>query len=180
MFEPTLGPPLTKAWGFDSLLSTYLILCRPEFWTLRCEVVAQLAERSLLTSQIGGSNPNIGNKVFSNVLIRPLQWRKDKNKETEARLKKSQKWAQTYLDSLQLYSPLAAGRAHWQQNHFPKRVFSPNFNVFDFTWTLLGSDLVFRREQKDLRKRQRKEGEGIKLEMEKEKNVRNTIKARHT
>ena len=47
-------------------------------------VVTQLAERSLLTSQIGGSNPSIGDKVFSNVLIRQLQWRKDKNKEKEA------------------------------------------------------------------------------------------------
>ena len=45
-------------------------------------VVAQLAERSLPTPEIRGSNPNIGN--ISNVFFCQLLSRKDKNKEKEA------------------------------------------------------------------------------------------------
>ena len=40
-------------------------------------VVAQLAERSVPTPEIRGSNPNIGNKLFR---ICQLQLRKDENK----------------------------------------------------------------------------------------------------
>ena len=45
-------------------------------------VVAQLAERSLPTPEIRGSNPDIGN--ISNVFICQLLSRKDENKEKEA------------------------------------------------------------------------------------------------
>ena len=50
-------------------------------------VVVQLAERSLPTPEIRGSNPDIGN--ISNVLICQLLSRKDENKEKEAHLKNS-------------------------------------------------------------------------------------------
>ena len=45
-------------------------------------VVAQLAERSLPTPEIRGSNPDIGK--ISNVFICQLLSRKDENKEKEA------------------------------------------------------------------------------------------------
>ena len=45
-------------------------------------VVAQLAERSLPTPVIRGSNPDIGN--ISNMFICQLLSRKDENKEKEA------------------------------------------------------------------------------------------------
>ena len=45
-------------------------------------VVAQLAERSLPTPEIRGSNPDIGN--ISNIFICQLLSRKDENKEKEA------------------------------------------------------------------------------------------------
>ena len=48
----------------------------------RAVVVAQLAERSLPTSEIRGSNHDIGN--ISNVFICQLLSRKDENKEKEA------------------------------------------------------------------------------------------------
>ena len=45
-------------------------------------VVAQLAERLLLTPEIRGLNSNIGNKVFGTlVLFCQLQLRRDENKE---------------------------------------------------------------------------------------------------
>ena len=43
-------------------------------------VVAQLAERSLLTPEIRDLNPDIGNKIFQ-MYICQLLFRKDKNKE---------------------------------------------------------------------------------------------------
>ena len=45
-------------------------------------VVAQLAERSLLTPEIRGLNPDIGNENFQ-MYICQLLFRKDKNKEKE-------------------------------------------------------------------------------------------------
>ena len=45
-------------------------------------VVAQLAERSIPTPEIRGSNPDIGN--ISNIFICQLLSRKDENKEKEA------------------------------------------------------------------------------------------------
>ena len=48
-------------------------------------VVAQLAELSLPTSEIRGSNPNIGKvlRIHLSVQISQLQFRKDKNKDKE-------------------------------------------------------------------------------------------------
>ena len=48
----------------------------------RAVVVAQLAEQSLPTPEIRGSNPDIGK--ISNVFICQLLSRKDENKEKEA------------------------------------------------------------------------------------------------
>ena len=51
----------------------------------RAVVVAQLAERSLMTPEIRSSNPDIGNKIFQmQLIICQLQSRKDKNKGKEA------------------------------------------------------------------------------------------------
>ena len=49
----------------------------------RAVVVAQLAERSLLTPEIHSSNPNIGNENFQTYICQLLS-REDKNKEKEA------------------------------------------------------------------------------------------------
>ena len=46
-------------------------------------VVEQLAERSLMTPEIRGLNPDIAKKSLS-VIICQLQSRKDENKEKEA------------------------------------------------------------------------------------------------
>ena len=46
-------------------------------------VVAQLAEQSLPTPDIRGSNPDIGKKSLS-IITCQLQSRKDENKENEA------------------------------------------------------------------------------------------------
>ena len=51
--------------------------------SVRAVVVAQLAERLLLTSEIRGTNPNI-NEVFLNAYICHLQFKRDENKEKEA------------------------------------------------------------------------------------------------
>ena len=56
-------------------------------------VVAQLAEQSLPTPEICGSNPDIGNKNIVNIFICQLQSRKDKIKKKRpgmAQLKKSE------------------------------------------------------------------------------------------
>ena len=46
-------------------------------------IAAQLAEQSLLTPEIRGSNPDIGNKLFRMYICQLLS-RKDVNKEKEA------------------------------------------------------------------------------------------------
>ena len=46
--------------------------------------MALLAERLLPTPEIRGSNPNIGNDKYSNVMFCQLLPRKDENKEKEA------------------------------------------------------------------------------------------------
>ena len=61
--------------------------------------MAQLAERSLPTPEIRGSNPAIGN--ISNIFICQLLSRKDENKEKEARkgpFKRKSIADQVYLD----------------------------------------------------------------------------------
>ena len=61
---------------------SYTGICKPKSTQLGAVVVAQLAERSLPTPEIPGSNPDIGN--ITNVFICQLLSSKDENKEKEA------------------------------------------------------------------------------------------------
>ena len=135
----------------------------------RAVVVAQLAERSLLTSEIRGSNPNIGNTVFSNVLIRQLQRRKNKNKEKEAGVGPFKKTSEVSpsLPGLvaALFSTCCRSSPLTTKPFSKKRRFFSQFQCFWLYLNFIG----FRLGLSERGIRFEKEREGIKLEMEKEK-----------
>ena len=78
-------PSESKTWSpaADKIRSFNLLIRRRELYHCRAVVVAQLAERSLPTPEIHGSNPDIGNISIVKFICQLLS-RKDENKEKEA------------------------------------------------------------------------------------------------